>query len=598
MSLVRYAYDALGRRIEAVFDPDDPNDAVTVRYYHDGMTVIEERDGADALTRYHVNGTQQIDEPVATYTVGAAKRGGSFTYHLPGQNGSIIGSGSSDGTVTRLDYDTSGSFTEPPGPSGYHHDADADLDVDLHDLMRFQHCFGRTGVNCRAVHDFDAAGVSDGVIDADDWEGVEYCQSTADEEPDAACAITRSRASSTPPTGTFALHGRSVDVLSDGKVLYYFRARYYDPAHARWLQRDPSGYTDGANLYEAFGSNSTVNRDPMGLWIMERIGEILQEKGEVKVADIAEMSWELRRSSQKQITPLTAGELALLNWIGGAEYGSPWTEETLSAGLKERADNEFAGLGLPYRYQAEATYATRRRIMWLLLFKDPAFASYMTELYRLTRDINPFHFAFERGWQIGGGEEAVTGEKVSRLDASFDLAIYFTLIKGAQVVPGAVTRMAGGEVPGSSTPVVPGRPTTATEDLLSLRSAQMNEAGVIKVNPAELRWTQTSAGGNGRAAALRASMAARGYAGEPIDVVRTADGLTTVDHTRAAVALELGIREIPARVHLPSEPLPPSMTGRFGPARTWGEAAAYRAAHQRTPLPPTGTTTPPTLPPR
>ena len=120
--------------------------------------------------------------------------------------------------------------------------------------------------------------------------------------------------------------------------------------------------------------------------------------------------------------------------------------------------------------------------------------------------------------------------------------------------------------------------------------------GVEMVAPAALRWTQRTAGGNGRATGLRESMAARGYAGDPIDVVRTADGLVTVDHTRAAVAIELGIESIPARVHLPGDALPGNMAGRFGSATTWGEAAAFRAAGQRPPLPPTGTLTPPRLP--
>jgi RHS repeat-associated protein len=47
-------------------------------------------------------------------------------------------------------------------------------------------------------------------------------------------------------------------------VLQDFRARKYVPAHGRWLQRDPMGYADGTNLYEAFGSNPTANVDPMG----------------------------------------------------------------------------------------------------------------------------------------------------------------------------------------------------------------------------------------------------------------------------------------------------------------------------------------------
>ncbi|MCE9573645.1 MAG: hypothetical protein K8W52_10855, partial [Deltaproteobacteria bacterium] len=129
-------------------------------------------------------------------------------------------------------------------------------------------------------------------------------------------------------------------------------------------------------------------------------------------------------------------------------------------------------------------------------------------------------------------------------------------------------------------------------------SATVAEEGLEMVSPAALRWTQRTAGGNGRAAAIRESMATRGYVGDPIDVVRTADGIATVDHTRAAVALELGIKSIPARVHLPGDALPATMTGRFGSSTTWGQAVAFRVSRQKPPLPPTGTLTPPRLPKR
>ncbi|GMU25072.1 MAG: hypothetical protein AMXMBFR13_51430 [Phycisphaerae bacterium] len=69
--------------------------------------------------------------------------------------------------------------------------------------------------------------------------------------------------------GEFALHGRPVDVLHDATtgedlVLQYNRARYYDPQHGRWLQRDAIGYVDGVNLYEAFKGNALTNVDPSG----------------------------------------------------------------------------------------------------------------------------------------------------------------------------------------------------------------------------------------------------------------------------------------------------------------------------------------------
>jgi hypothetical protein len=98
-------------------------------------------------------------------------------------------------------------------------------------------------------------------------------------------------------------------------------------------------------------------------------------------------------------------------------------------------------------------------------------------------------------------------------------------------------------------------------------------------------------------------MLEKGWDGPPIDVVETADGLVTVDHTRAAIALELGMDRIPARIHQPDEPLPVDMIrrARFKAAggtvaKTWGEAIAIRAGRQRPPLPSTGTEQVPRLP--
>ena len=119
---------------------------------------------------------------------------------------------------------------------------------------------------------------------------------------------------------------------------------------------------------------------------------------------------------------------------------------------------------------------------------------------------------------------------------------------------------------------------------------------VVQVSTGALRFSQTSAGGSGRAEGLRESMGRQGYVGDPVDVVQTNEGLVTIDNTRVAVAKELGIENIPARVHSPSESLPPDMKGRFGSATTWGEAVTYRTSTQNPPLPPTGTTQMPRMP--
>jgi RHS repeat-associated protein len=56
--------------------------------------------------------------------------------------------------------------------------------------------------------------------------------------------------------------GREYD-LETG--LFYFRARYYDPATQRFVQEDPIGFGGGANLYAYSDGNPTNTRDPSGL---------------------------------------------------------------------------------------------------------------------------------------------------------------------------------------------------------------------------------------------------------------------------------------------------------------------------------------------
>ena len=46
--------------------------------------------------------------------------------------------------------------------------------------------------------------------------------------------------------------------------LYHVRNRVYHPLLGLWLQRDPSGYQDGAGLYEYVMSAPIVSRDPFG----------------------------------------------------------------------------------------------------------------------------------------------------------------------------------------------------------------------------------------------------------------------------------------------------------------------------------------------
>ncbi|HEY4851709.1 MAG TPA: S8 family serine peptidase [Streptosporangiaceae bacterium] len=77
-----------------------------------------------------------------------------------------------------------------------------------------------------------------------------------------------------------------------------------------------------------------------------------------------------------------------------------------------------------------ANYENRRRIVANYVYTHPATVRLELGLYRLIRDINPIHFALERGWEIGSGREMFTGEDVSRLGAAGEFLISLAFVYG------------------------------------------------------------------------------------------------------------------------------------------------------------------------
>jgi RHS repeat-associated protein len=66
-------------------------------------------------------------------------------------------------------------------------------------------------------------------------------------------------------TGAVPLYGYTGREPDGATGLVYYRARYYDPALGRFIQRDPSGLDDGVNLYRYARGNPTTLVDPLGL---------------------------------------------------------------------------------------------------------------------------------------------------------------------------------------------------------------------------------------------------------------------------------------------------------------------------------------------
>jgi phage-related protein len=116
-------------------------------------------------------------------------------------------------------------------------------------------------------------------------------------------------------------------------------------------------------------------------------------------------------------------------------------------------------------------------------------------------------------------------------------------------------------------------------------------SGIQFIDPATVLWSQNTVGS--KYEGYRDDMLTGKWNWNPTDAqhtinaVRTPNGIVMIDNTRAAVALDLGIKEIPILVHdagdLISDLDNPILAGgqrRFGNVRTWGEALDARIAAQ------------------
>src|SRR5262249_43944582 len=58
---------------------------------------------------------------------------------------------------------------------------------------------------------------------------------------------------------------------NDGTGLYYYRARYYHPAHKRVVAEDPIGIAGGSNVYAYVAGDPIQFADPSGLLFGDRV---------------------------------------------------------------------------------------------------------------------------------------------------------------------------------------------------------------------------------------------------------------------------------------------------------------------------------------
>lgn len=155
--------------------------------------------------------------------------------------------------MERVEYD-------PYGQAQHHYRGDVNgaggvtqADVDLADAAKTK-SIGQSGYNADA--DIDR----DGTVEQSDVDAIDAQKGTA--------ALA---------TGRISAYGNTVGWcgyrFNAGPNLYTVRYRHFDPTPgvARWLERDPAGYMDGASLY-AYGTGlPTLSSDPLGLITLGKV---------------------------------------------------------------------------------------------------------------------------------------------------------------------------------------------------------------------------------------------------------------------------------------------------------------------------------------
>ena len=100
----------------------------------------------------------------------------------------------------------------------------------------------------------------------------------------------------------FLFTGREWDVEIG---LYHYRARAYDPATGRFVQREPLGYVSGLSQYEYASSSPGTRADPLGL---EDEPYVLPSRSGSSRAIVTTMSARVGSSATNVTSPMDAGQ--------------------------------------------------------------------------------------------------------------------------------------------------------------------------------------------------------------------------------------------------------------------------------------------------
>ncbi len=274
------------------------------------------------------------------------------------------------------------------------------------------------------------------------------------------------------PYGTTAFQAVNKDIKSAAKRyrytgmerdeetgLEYHSARYYLPWLGRWLSSDPDGIGDGVNVYRYANDNPLLNTDIEGTQCnpdthccvdpneQYDAGDVIFNPNDVvyqiatiqKPGDVAQWWADVpKKNRQDWAHPLSEMEQGYIDAMrdssvpGAIQMRAPVNPKNLTAEERKDAERMFGSTSSDFeRY---SNFENRRRIIAHYVLTHPATVALQLGIYRLFRDVNPIHFALERGWQMGSGKEMFTEQPVSRLGAAVEffaaLAISYGISKG------------------------------------------------------------------------------------------------------------------------------------------------------------------------
>jgi RHS repeat-associated protein len=236
-----FAYDLSWRQV-AVYRGDDTSPKEEFVYHHAGLSGVGGSSGVDEILFR--------DRDLTNGETGAAA--GAFTersYYVQNWRGDVVAL--LDGYGQMLERVEYSGYGVPRAIPWFSVDFNGDGGVDGGDVEAFEIAWSNADSRCDVNRD---GGIDGGDVETfiNLWE-----EGTLIPANGLTTVFGNRRG--------FAGYEIDAATVGSGMTLYHVRNRVYHATLGRWLQRDPLGYIDGANLYQ-YSQSDPINRtDPFGL---------------------------------------------------------------------------------------------------------------------------------------------------------------------------------------------------------------------------------------------------------------------------------------------------------------------------------------------